>query len=117
MSVSELTSTSLELIMGEISFLFTGIVKFPQGDKYKGMTLSMSSMMDSVRSLQGGDMFASYEPPPEAFEMQEVAHEDIPLMPLVIKTLFVSNATGDNLNNVKKLLYKVSGDHTVHADL
>ena len=52
---------------------------------------------------------ASYEAPPEAFEMQEVTNEDIPLMPLVIKTLFISNATGENLSNVRKLLYKVRG--------
>lgn len=65
-------------------------------------------MIDSVRSLQGGDMFvASHELPPEAFEMQDVASEDIPIMPLVVKTLFVSNLTGENISNVRRLLYKV----------
>ena len=65
-------------------------------------------MMDSVRSLQGGDMFlSSHELPPEAFEMQEVTSEDIPIMPLVVKTLFVSSLTGENVSNVRKLLYKV----------
>ena len=79
-----------------------------QGDKLKGVNLSMSSMMDSVRSLQGGDIFvASHELPPEAFEMQDVTSEDIPIMPLVIKTLFVSNLTGENISNVRRLLYKV----------
>ena len=82
-----------------------------QGDKLKGVNLSMSSMMDSVRSLQGGDTFVpSHELPPEAFEMQEVTNEDIPIMPLVVKTLFVSNATGENVSNVRKLIYKVR-DH------
>ena len=86
-----------------------------QGDGLKGANLSMSSMMDSVRSLQGGDMFAaSHElPPPEAFEMQDVTNEDIPIMPLVVKTLFVSNATGENVSNVRRLLYKVLVIHLV----
>lgn len=65
-------------------------------------------MTESMRSLQGGDLFvASHELPPEAFEMQEVTNEDIPIMPLVVKTLFVSNFTGENISNVRRLLYKV----------
>ena len=67
-------------------------------------------MVESVQSVQGCDTStSSYEAPPEAFEMQEVAGEDIPLMPLVIKTLFISCSTGENLSNVRKLLYKVRG--------
>ena len=63
-----------------------------------------------MRSLQGGDTLpSSYEPPPEAFEIQELTKEDIPIMPLVVKTLFVSNTTGENLSNVRKLIYKVRG--------
>lgn len=47
--------------------------------------------------------------------MQEVAGEDIPLMPLVIKTLFISCSTGENLSNVRKLLYKVRGHRNILA--
>ena len=50
---------------------------------------------------------ASHELPPEAFEMQDITSEDIPIMPLVVKTLFVSNLTGENISNVRRLLYKV----------
>lgn len=79
-----------------------------QGDKSKNINLSMSSIVESVRSLQGGDPLpSSYEPPPEAFEIQEVSSEDIPIMPLVVKTLFISNASGENISNIRKLLYKV----------
>ena len=79
-----------------------------QGDQLKGISLSMSTMTESMRSLQGGDMFvASHELPHEAFDMQEVTSEDIPIMPLVVKTLFVSNSTGENISNVRRLLYKV----------
>lgn len=74
-------------------------------------------MVESVQSMQGCDMSTtSYEPPPEAFEMQDVASEDIPLMPLVIKTLFICTSTGENISNVRKLLYKVMGRQTPCRD-
>ena len=82
----------------------------PQGDQSKGINLSLSSIVESVRSVQGGDGLeaAAQEVPPEAFEVQEVTNEDIPLMPLVIKTLFVSNVTGENVSSLRKLIYKVT---------
>ena len=67
-----------------------------------------------MRSVQGGDAIEpAHEAPPEAFEIQECTNEDIPLMPLVIKTLFVSNLTGENVSGLKKLIYKVYADSAV----
>lgn len=68
----------------------------------------MASLTDSVRSLQGRDVLTSYEAPPQqAFEMQEVIGEEIPLMPLIIKVHFISTTTGEGIPNLRKTLYKV----------
>lgn len=64
----------------------------------------------SVRSLQGEEMLTSYEAdvPQEAFDIQEMKGPDIPLMPLVLGIHFVSNTSGEGIQNLKKTLYKVS---------
>ena len=79
-----------------------------QGDSSNGAFSLMSSMSQSVRSLQGEDMLSSYEPPQEVFDMQELCGEVIPLMPLVIKAHFVSSTTGENIPSLRKTLYRVA---------
>ena len=68
----------------------------------------MASFSQSARNLQGEEVLSSYKAPQEAFDMEKLAGEDIPLMPLVIKVHFVNNLTGDGVGNVRKTLYKVS---------
>ena len=77
-------------------------------DSTNGAFSLMSSMSQSVRTLQGEDMLSSYEPPVEAFDMQEACGDPIPLVPLIMKVHFVNNATGEGVQNVKKTLYKLA---------
>jgi len=53
-------------------------------------------------------MLSSYEPPLEAFDMQEVCGDPIPLVPLILKAHFVNNVTGEGVQSVKKTLYKLA---------
>ena len=77
-------------------------------DSTNGAFSLMSSMSQTVRTLHGEEVLSSYEPPPEAFKVQDVCSDTIPLMPLVIKAHFVSNMTGDGLPKLRKTLYKAA---------
>ena len=77
----------------------------------------MASLTDSVRSLQGRDVLTSYEVPQQAFEMQAVTEEEIPLMPLIIKVHFISTVTGEGIPNLRKTLYKVLRVSLIHETL
>ena len=77
-------------------------------DSTNGAFSLMSSMSQTVRTLHGEEALSSYEPPPEAFNVQDVCGDTIPLMPLVIKAHFVSNMTGDGLPKLRKTLYKAA---------
>ncbi len=67
------------------------------------------SLSASIRSLPGDKGFPpSTSAPQEAFDLEQFAGYDIPLMPLVIKTLFVNNVTGEGVANIRKTLYKVN---------
>ena len=77
-------------------------------DSTNGAFSLMSSMSQTVRTLHGEEVLSSYEPPPEAFNVQDVGGDTIPLMPLVIKAHFVSNMTGDGLPKLRKTLYKAA---------
>ncbi len=80
-----------------------------QADDQAGETVSLQvSLSASVRSLPGDKGFASSTVPQEAFDMEQFAGYDIPLMPLVIKTHFISNLTGEGVASIRKTLYKVS---------
>ena len=79
-----------------------------QFDSTNGAFSLLSSMSQTVRTLHGEEVLSSYEPPPEAFNVQDVCDDTIPLMPLVIKAHFVSNVSGDGLQKLKKTLYKVA---------
>ena len=68
----------------------------------------IASMTETITSLQGEEMLSSYEPPPEAFQLQEVCGDIVPLMPLVLKVAFVNNVTGDGVQSLRKLLYKMA---------
>lgn len=85
-------------------------------DSTNGAFSLVSSMSQSVRTLQGEDMLSSYEPPLEAFDMQEVCGDPIPLVPLILKAHFVNNVTGEGVQSVKKTLYKLASG-SLHQDV
>ncbi len=79
----------------------------PQGD-LAGETVTLQvSLSASVRSLPGEKPFPSSHAPQEAFDLEKFASLDIPIMPMVIRTHFVNNLTGEGVASVRKSLYKV----------
>lgn len=88
--------------------MITFLVICIKGDSANGTVSLMASFSQSARNLQGEEVLTSYQAPQEAFDMEKLAGEDIPLMPLVIKVHFVNNFTGEGVANVRKSLYKVS---------
>ena len=85
-------------------------------DSTNGAFSLVSSMSQSVRTLQGEDTLSSYEPPLEPFDMQEVCGDPIPLVPLILKAHFVNNVTGEGVQSVKKTLYKLASG-SLHQDV
>ena len=71
-------------------------------------------MSQSVHSLPGDKTLSGFQAPQEAFDMEKFAGEDIPLMPMVIRTHFVNNVTGEGVVNVRKTLYKVNNVVATH---
>ena len=133
--LSDIQSTSVDRI--PMIVVFTQIDKFKsreQRDQFKrkavhwleynnkqcdssvGTLSLLTSVTQSVKSLQGEEMLSSYDPPQEAFELQELAGDTIPLMPLVLKVHFVSSMTGEGVANLKKNLYRTASA-TLHQNL
>ena len=125
--LSDIQATSVERI--PVIVIFTQIDKFKsreQRDQFKRRALHwleynnkqcdsstgtlslLTSVTESVKSLQGDEMVSSYDPPQEAFELQELAGDTIPLMPLVLKVHFVSSLTGEGVTNLRKNLYRMA---------
>ena len=72
-----------------------------------------SSMHQNIRSLQGDEMVTSYSQHggsaqriQEAFDMQDLCAEVVPLVPAILKVHFVNNITGDGVTSIRKHLYK-----------
>lgn len=78
-------------------------------DPSNGAFSLMVSMSQSVKSLQGDEIFSSYDPPPqEVLDMQQMCEDIVPLMPFVIKVHFVNRLTGEGISNLRKTLYRVA---------
>ncbi len=85
-----------------------------QNDTTNGAFSLLASMTETIKNLQGDEMLSSYEPR-SAFRMQELCGEVIPLMPFVLKVVFVSNVTGDGIQSLRKCLYKVASGVLPHG--
>ncbi len=85
-----------------------------QSDSTNGAFSLLASMTETVQSLQGEEMLSSYEPI-NAFRMQELCGDLIPVMPFVLKVVFVNNVTGDGVQHLRKCLYKVASGILPHG--
>lgn len=85
-----------------------------QNESSSGAFSLLASMTETLKSLQGDEMLSSYEPR-NPFKIQELGGDIIPLMPVVLKVVFVNNVTGDGVQSLRKYLYKIASGVLPHG--